>query len=105
MEVEEEYARLRKLFEEGTDEKLLEAVDGVLIEAARIRVELDRLNKIAQAGGLVKIDPANPTRQKQLPVARAITQVRANYLNYMAKIAKMLGSGSMDEEEDDFDEY
>ena len=97
MEVKQEYERLRELFQDGADEKLM--------EAARIRCQLDELNKIAQAGGLVKYDTANPSRQKTQPIARTITQVRASYISYVAKLTKMLGGGSLEDDDDDLDEY
>ncbi|WP_288570449.1 hypothetical protein [uncultured Mitsuokella sp.] len=105
MEVKQEYERLRELFQDGADEKLMEAADGAIMEAARIRCQLDELNKIARAGGLVKYDPANPSRQKTQPVARTITQVRASYISYVAKLTKMLGGGSLEDDDDDLDEY
>lgn len=104
MNVQQEYQRLRALFQDGTDEKLMAAVDGALMEAARIRVQLNELNQLAAKSGLVKYDVNNPSRQKVQPVARTITQVRASYINYIAKIAKLLG-GNVDEEDDDFDDY
>lgn len=79
--------------------------DGAIMEAARIRCQLDELNKIARAGGLVKYDPANPSRQKTQPVARTITQVRASYISYIAKLTKMLGGGALEEDDDEFDDY
>ena len=57
------------------------------------------------AGGLVKYDPANPSRQKTQPIARTITQVRASYISYVAKLTKMLGGGSLEDDDDDLDEY
>ena len=105
VEVKQEYERLRELFQDGADEKLMEAADGAIMEAARIRCQLDELNKIAQAGGLVKYDPANPSRQKTQPIARTITQVRASYISYVAKLTKMIGGGSLEDDDDDLDEY
>lgn len=105
VEVKQEYERLRKLFRDCADEKLMEAADGAIMEAARIRCQLDELNKIARAGGLVKYDPANPSRQKTQPIARTITQVRASYISYVAKLTKMLGGGSLEDDDDDLDEY
>lgn len=105
MEVQQEYERLRELFQAGADEKLLAAADGAIMEAARIRVQLNELNRLVRASGLVKFDPSNPSRQKVQPVARTITQVRASYINYVAKLGKMLGSGNMEEDDDDLDDY
>lgn len=105
MEVEQEYERLKELFSDGADEKLLDAADGAIMEAARIRCQLDELNKLARVGGLVKYDPENPARQKVQPVARTITQVRASYINYIAKLTKMLGGGALEDDDDDLADY
>jgi hypothetical protein len=103
IKVEEEYTRIKDLFE-GTDEKQLSLLDGTIWEAARLRVELDRLNDIVKITGLVKIHKDNPTMQKELPISRLITKVRANYLNYVAKLSNILGK-NIDEEDDDLTDY
>ena len=45
MEVQKEYERIKELFA-GVDEKQMQLIDGALWEAARLRVELNDLNKI-----------------------------------------------------------
>jgi hypothetical protein len=95
----EEYERIRTLFE-GVDEKQLALVDGAIWEAARLRIELNRLHEIVERTGLVKVHPDNPTRQKELPVSRLIVKVRANYLNYIAKLSSILGKNVLDEDDD-----
>lgn len=103
MTVQEEYERIKILFA-GVDEKQFSMVDGAIWEAARLRVELDRLHQIVQQTGLIKINPDNPLQQKELPVSRMIVKVRANYLNYIAKLAGILGR-SVDDEEDGLGDY
>jgi len=103
MDPQQEYKRIKALFD-GVDEKLLALVDGALWEAARLRVELDRLNEIVRQTGLVKVHPDNPGMQKELPVSRMIIKVRANYLNYIAKLSGVLGK-SVDDEDDDMKEF
>jgi len=46
------------------------------------------------------VNPDNPTQQKELPVSRLIVKVRANYLNYIAKLMNALGK-SEDPDDDD----
>ena len=103
METQQEYERIKALFD-GVDEKQLALVDGTIWEAARLRVELNQLHKIVQQTGLLKLHPENPAMQKELPVSRMIVKVRANYLNYIAKLSGVLGR-SVDEDEDGLDEF
>lgn len=93
----QEYNRIKALFAD-VDEKQLQLVDGAIIEAARLRVELDKLNDIVKLSGLIKIDPNNPTRQKVLPVSKELPKVRAGYTNIIFKLAKILGAGVSDED-------
>jgi len=104
-EIRQEYERLKGLFEDS-DEKLLAVMEGLFWEAARCRVELDRLHEIATASGLILIDKNNPMRQKELPVSRQLVRTRASYLNHMSAIAKALGKTLSDDYEDDgFEDY
>lgn len=93
----QEYERIKALFAD-VDEKQLQLVDGAIIEAARLRVELDRLNAIVKVSGLVKVDPNNPTRQKALPVSKELPKVRAGYTNIIFKLARVLGASINDED-------
>lgn len=102
MEVNKEYDRIKALFE-NADEKQLELMDGAILEAAKMRVELNRLNDIKDRTGLLKVNPNNEAQQKELPVAKLLLKARANYLNYMTKLASMLGVDP--EEDDDMNEY
>lgn len=102
MEVNQEYERLRLLFE-NADEKQLELIDGAIWETARLRVELNDLNRIVNETGLLKVNPNNAAQQKELPVSKLIIKVRANYLNYIAKLSSMLGVDP--EDDDDMEEY
>lgn len=93
----QEYERIKALFTD-VDEKQLQLVDGAIIEAARLRVELDRLHEIVKVSGLVKVDPNNPMRQKVLPVSKELPKVRAGYTNIIFKLARVLGSSVTDED-------
>lgn len=99
---ETEYRRLKALFD-GADEKQVAAIDGALREAAKLKCQLDDLNKLADKTGLVLVSSANPARQKELPVSRMITRISANYLSYTTRIASALGKSIPDEEDDDFE--
>lgn len=86
-----EYERIRALFA-AVDENQLALVEGAIWEAARLRVELDSLHAVVSKSGLVKYDPANPSRQKELPVSKLLPKVRAGYTNIIFKLAKVLGA-------------
>ena len=103
MDIESEYERIKELFA-GCDENQLKLVDGLLIEAARIKVDLERLNEIVKITGLVAVNPANQSQQKELPVSKMITKVRANYLSYISRLSTLLGK-NVGEEEDDLEEF
>lgn len=103
MEVQREYERIKSLFI-GIDEKQLELVEGALWEAARLRVELDDLYNIVKASGLLKVNPNNPSMQKELPISKMIVKVRANYLNYIAKLSNLLGK-NIEEDDNELSDY
>ena len=102
-DIKQEYQRIKALFAD-VDENQLALVDGAIIEAARLRVELDRLHEIVKVSGLIKIDLNNPTRQKSLPVSRELPKVRAGYTNIIFKLARVLGTG-INEEDLGLDDY
>lgn len=103
LEVQQEYARIKELFS-GVDEKQISLVDGAIMETARLRVELERLNEIVKITGLVAVNPAKQSQQKELPISRMITKVRANYLSYISRLSALLGK-NVGEEDDDLAEY
>lgn len=103
MEVRQEYERIKALFI-GTDEKQLNLIDGAIWEAARLRVELDGLYEIVKKSGLVAVSTKNPSMQKELPVSKMIIKVRANYLNYIAKLSNILGK-NIDDDDNDLSDY
>lgn len=97
IEIRQEYDRIKALFSD-VDEKQLQLVDGAILEAARLRVELDRLHEIVKRSGLIKVDPNNSTRQKTLPVSKELPKVRAGYTNIIFKLARVLGASVGDED-------
>lgn len=102
-EVAKEYERIKALFE-GSDEGMLQLLDGSFMEAARLKIELNQLQEIVRKTGLIKIKPDNPTMQKELPVSRMLPKVRANYTNIIFKLASILGK-NVTEEDLGMDEY
>lgn len=100
---EAEYNRLKKLFAD-CDANMLALLDGMLWEAARLRVELDTLHLEAKKSGLVKMNPQNPALQKETPVSKVLPKVRANYANICFKLAKVLGKKD-DDDDSGLDDY
>ena len=104
MEIEQEYERLKEIFN-GCDEKQMDLLEGTFWEAARLRVELNSLHEIIKQTGLVKVNPSNPLQQKELPISKLIVKVRANYLNYIAKLSNILGRNIDDDEDEGLNDY
>lgn len=103
LDIEKEYQRIKELFS-GIDEKQLNLIDGAIWECARVKKELDDLHKIIEETGLVKVNPNNSSMQKELPVSKLIVKVRANYLNYIAKLSNVLGR-NIEDDEDELSDY
>lgn len=103
MKIEEEYQRIKSLFE-GVDEKVLSLIDGAILESARIKVELDDMHEIVKESNLIKVNKENPSLQKELPISKLLTKQRANYINYISKLAGVLGR-TEEEEEDELGDY
>ncbi|BAL83531.1 putative phage protein [Selenomonas ruminantium subsp. lactilytica TAM6421] len=95
--IQKEYERLKALFEKADDVQMALA-DGLLQEAATIKVQMDMLNEVASRTGLVKIDAKNPARQKELPVSKVLAKQRANYVAYIQRIRSLL---DVEDNEDD----
>lgn len=103
LKVEEEYKRIKGLFND-TEANQLQLLDGAFWECARLRVELEELSLIVRETGLIRVNPNNKAMQKELPVSKMIVKVRANYLNYLAKLSNILGK-NIDDEDNDMEEF
>ena len=103
IESEREYKRLKGLLSD-MDEKQQAVLDGVCREAAEIRAQLSALNETAKKSGLVMVDKTNPTRQKELPVSRALTKLRASYNACINILSNALGKQVPEDEDDSFEE-
>lgn len=99
MKIEEEYKRIKSLFD-GVDEKVLSLIDGAILESARIKIELDDMHEIVKESNLIKVNKENPSLQKELPISKLLTKQRANYINYISKLAGVLGRTEEDEEDE-----
>lgn len=99
MKIEEEYQRIKGLFD-GVDDKVLSLIDGAILESARIKVELDDMHEIVIKSNLIKVNKENPLLQKELPISKLLTKQRANYINYISKLAGVLGKTEEEEDEE-----
>lgn len=99
MKIEEEYQRIKALFD-GVDEKVLSLIDGAILESARIKIELDDMHEIVIKSNLIKVNKENPLLQKELPISKLLTKQRANYINYISKLAGVLGKTEEEEDEE-----
>lgn len=102
-ELLQEIDRLKGLFP-GADENKLNALDGLIEQAAYERIYLKKLNEKAIITGLIKFHPTNPELQQTLPISNEISKHSASLTNIMDKLMKHLGV-ELDEEDDDLDEY
>ena len=93
-----EIARLEKQFADA-DGKKLEAMRGLIEQAAYERLYLRELNAQALRSGLVKIHPDNPRLQKSLPVSSEITKHSATLTNIIDKLCRHLTASQEDEDD------
>ncbi|MGL4742282.1 MAG: zinc-binding protein [Sarcina sp.] len=104
MKIQKEYERIKNQLND-VDEKQLSLVDGAILEAARLKVELDELHDLKKKTGLIKYNTNNPAQQKELPVSKMITKVRANYLSYISRLSALLGKNINDDEDEDLKDF
>lgn len=97
--MDQEVTRLMEIFKDA-DENKIALLEGQIIENARLRVQIEQLNKVAEASGLIKVHPKNPTMQKETTVAKMLIKVRANYINSTKLLCKELGVNEDDFEDD-----
>ena len=98
-ELSAEIKRLTEQFS-GGDAKKLEALSGMIEQAAFETLYLKRLNEQAILSGLVKIHPENASMQRALPVSAEIARHSATLTNILDKLCKHLGNSG----EDDYDD-
>lgn len=88
--IEQEKQRLDEIFT-NCDLSKKATLEGLILEAARVRVELDELNDIADRTGIFYLKPdGKPYMQKALPVLSELTKVRASYTHIIDRLARHL---------------
>ena len=98
--VESETKRLNKLYKNIPDNKR-KLVEGLIVEAARLRVRLDYLWKDIQENGETEMfsqsDKTDPY-QRERPASRTYTATNKNYQSIMKQLSEMLpGEDNSDE--------
>lgn len=99
-----EYERIKSLFCD-VDEKQIALLDGLFVESARLKCELDDMNEIISKTGRIKINPDNYLMQKELPVSKVIEKTRASYSNITMKLSNILGKSITDDDYSDLEDY
>lgn len=102
-ELQDEIHRLNQLFP-GADKNKLNALEGLIEQAAYERIYLKRLNEQALVSGLVKFHPENAKLQRTLPISGEIAKHSAALTNIMDKLMKHLAV-EVDDEDDGLSEY
>lgn len=102
-EITKEIERIKSLFP-NADENKLSALEGLIEQAAHLRIYLKRLNEQALVSGLVEVHPENAKLQRALPVSGEITKHSATLTSIMDKLMKYLAVES-DDWDDGLDEY
>lgn len=102
-EIANEIMRLKSLFPNADENKML-ALEGLIEQAAYLRIYLKKLNEQAIISGLVESHPENAKLQRALPVSGEITKHSATLTSIMDKLMKHLAVDS-DFEDDGLDEY
>lgn len=102
-EIANEIKRLKSLFPNADENKML-ALEGLIEQAAYLRIYLKKLNEQALVSGLVEVHPENAKLQRTLPVSGEITKHSATLTSIMDKLMKYLAVES-DDWDDGLDEY
>lgn len=102
-ELLQEINRLKEQFA-NADEIKLNALEGLIEQAAYERIYLKRLNEQAIVSGLIEFHPENAKLQRTLPISNEIAKHSASLTNIMDKLMKHLAV-DVDDEDDGLDEY
>lgn len=102
-ELSQEIDRLKSQFI-GADENKLNAMEGLIEQAAYEKLYLKRLNEQALKSGLVEFHPENAKLQRTLPISNEIAKHSAALTNITDKLCKWLMVDT-DDEDEGLDEY
>lgn len=89
---ESETKRLKALYKNAPPGKM-KTIEGLIIEAARLRVRLNNLWEDIQTKGeyeLFKQGADNPTYERERPASKIYTATNKQYLSIIAKLTDLL---------------
>lgn len=75
--IEKEYNKIKDILSKNLDS--LDLIDGLILETARTKINLDELDLLAQKCPLIDINPNNPTKQKPTVLANELVKYRSSY--------------------------
>lgn len=99
-----EVEKLTALFSSVEDSKR-QLVEGLIKDAAFLAAENAALRMQLGRTGMVRISPANPTRQRPVEAARQYRQNVNSYAVIIKTLSGILDKGGIEEEDDEMGEY
>jgi regulator of replication initiation timing len=101
--VQQEYVKLTEIFKD-VEESKRKLVEGIIQETAYLKGELFTMKQILDETGMIRVNPANKTMQKSMPIANEYRRT----INIYALNIKILNGILMKdtiETDDPFDEW
>ena len=102
-EITKEIDRIKSLFP-NADENKINVLEGLIEQAAYLRIYLKELNNKAMISGLIEFHPENAKLQRTLPISNEIAKHSAALTNITDKLCKWLMVDT-DDEDEGLDEY
>lgn len=102
-EVAREVAKLTELFSDVEPAKA-KLVEGLISDAAFLKVQNDQLKRLLEASGMVLVHPANPSMQKPVEAARQYLK-NANAYAVVIKTLNGVLSKNVIDPDDGLDEF
>ncbi|MCI1958179.1 MAG: hypothetical protein LKJ25_00970 [Clostridia bacterium] len=96
-----ETEKLREIFKNAAPETL-NLIGGLVGETAFLQTELEDMRNVLNETGMIKVHPADPTKQKALPIANEYRRTLNVYSMNIKVLAAVLRHVDTDEE-DEFD--
>jgi hypothetical protein len=103
-EYNKELERLREIFQKVDPEKA-DLVDGLIRDAAFLKVENAELRRTLEVTGMVKIHPNNPDLQKPVEASRQYLKNVNSYSVIIKTLNGILNKNMIEEDDDDMGEY
>jgi len=98
---QEEYQRLKTLFKDVDDNKT-QLVDGLLLKAAFLKVQLDEFEDIIRKSGAIQF--SNKGNARETPVYQTFLKTLSVYQGIIKTLGIVMGKNAISED-DEFDEF